>query len=133
MIVDTSALVAVVRGEPERQRFLEIMNDAPRLAISAANLVEVGIVVDSIRSPEQSNRLDATLGTLGFNVEPVTEPQARIARQAYRDFGRRSGHPEKLNYGDCFAYALAKDLGEALLFKGDDFGHTDVRRVVPET
>jgi len=133
MIVDTSALVAVVRGEPERQRFLEIMNDAPRLAISAANLVEVGIVVDSIRSPVQSNRLDATLGTLGFTVEPVTERQARIARQAYRDFGRRSGHPAKLNYGDCFAYALAKDLGEALLFKGDDFGHTDVRRVVPET
>jgi ribonuclease VapC len=61
---------------------------------------------------------------------PVTSDQARIARQAYRDYGKRSGHPARLNFGDCFAYALAIDTDEALLFKGDDFGHTDVRRAV---
>ena len=61
-----------------------------------------------------------------FAIEPVTEDQARIAREAYRDFGKGSGHPAKLNFGDCFAYALAKAMGEALLFKGDDFPCTDI-------
>ena len=87
---------------------------------------EAAIVIDAGRSPVASRRLDDLLREAGITIEPVTEAQARIARQAYRDFGRGSGHPARLNFGDCFAYALARETGETLLFKGDDFTHTDV-------
>ena len=81
------------------------------------------------RDPIASRRFDELVKEAGLVIEPVTEAQARIARDAYRDFGRRSGHPAQLNFGDCFAYALAKVMGEPLLFKGDDFSHTDVTPV----
>ena len=96
------------------------------MRMSTATYVELGAVVDSQQDPIVSRRLDQILDVAGTVFEPVTLEQARIARAAYRDFGRGSGHPARLNFGDTFAYALAKDLGEPLLFKGDDFSHTDV-------
>jgi ribonuclease VapC len=94
--------------------------------ISAVNYVESAAVIDGSRDPIASRRFDDLLREAQVAVEPVTEAQARIAREAYRDFGKGSGHPAKLNFGDCFAYALAKARNESLLFKGDDFSQTDV-------
>lgn len=126
MIVETSALIAVVRGEPEELAFLRALDWAFNPRLSAANYLEAAIVTDSSRDPILSRRLDEFISDLEIIIEPVTEEQARIAREAYRDFGKGSGHPAQLNFGDCFAYALAKVTGEPLLFKGDDFIHTDV-------
>ena len=86
--------------------------------------------MDGKRNPSLSRRLDEFLAEAGVVVEPVTPAQARIAREAYRDFGRGSARPARLDFGDCFAYALAKDKAEPLLFRGDGFGHTDVRRAL---
>ena len=94
--------------------------------MSAASFLEAAIVVDRNRDPVLSRRFDELIREAEIIIEPVTEAQARIAREAYRDFDRGSGHPARLNFGDCFAYALAKDQGEPLLFKGDDFVHTDI-------
>lgn len=128
MIVDTSAVVAIVRNEPERSAFMEALDLDNANYLSAASLLEASIVVDGSRDPVLSRRFDDFLAASAITIEPVTESQARIAREAYRDFGRGSGHPAQLNFGDCFAYALAKDRGEPLLFKGNDFSRTDVRR-----
>lgn len=132
MIVDTSAVVAVITGEPERDQLLEQLRDATRLRMSVGSYLECAIVIDGRRDPVLSRHFDALLATLGMELVPVDAEQARIARQAYTDFGRGSGHPARLNFGDCFAYALAATSDEALLFKGDDFTHTDVRRPEPE-
>ena len=131
MIVDTSAVVAVVRNEPERAQFLAALERDEVNLISAATYLETAIVVDGSRDPILSRSLNAFLESAEIHIEPVTERQAEIARQAYRDFGKGSGHPAQLNFGDCFAYALAQDRREPLLFKGDDFSHTDVRSAVP--
>lgn len=126
MILDSSALVAVLRDEPEAATFIEAIDRAPRCQLSAANYVETAVVIDTARDPVASRRLDDFLQQAEIEIQPVTIRQARIAREAYRDFGKGSGHPARLNLGDCFAYALAKQTGEALLFKGDDFSYTDV-------
>lgn len=126
MIVDTSALIAILRAEPEAVACAKAIEAAPNRRISAANFVEAAIVIDGSRDPIASRRLDDLMTEAKFVIEPVTEAQARIAREAYRDFGRGSGHPARLNFGDCFAYALARSTGEPLLFKGDDFGWTDI-------
>ena len=89
--------------------------------------MESAIVVDALRDPVLSRRFDELLEAIGVEVVPVTLAQAQRARTAYRDFGRGSDHPARLNFGDCFAYALATEADDALLWKGDDFGHTDVR------
>jgi ribonuclease VapC len=126
MIVDSSALVAILRKEPEAARFTRaILRDSVRL-ISAANLLEAGIVIDNQAGLSAGRRLDAFVERAQIRIRPVTEEQVRIARQAYVDFGR-GNHPAGLNFGDCFAYALAKTGGEPLLFKGDDFARTDIR------
>lgn len=127
MIVDSSALVAILTEEADYTSLAARLSSSTENRLSAATYVECSIVVDGRRSPMLSGRLDELLATHRVTLEPVTEAQARIARQAYRDFGRGSGHPANLNFGDCFAYALAKDFGEPLLYKGDDFGHTDIR------
>ena len=126
MIVDTSALFAIMAHEPERAEFLAAMQAAPSVQMSAATYVELGVVIDARRNALDSRALDDLLRNLGVEVAPVTGEQATVARAAYRDFGRGSGHPPRLNFGDCFAYALSKVSGEPLLFKGDDFGHTDI-------
>lgn len=130
MIVDTSAIVCVHEGEPEARRYLELMMDADVLRISAGTLLETSLVLDARQRLRSSRRLDRLIADLDLEVVPVDEAQVAVARTAYRDFGKGSGHPAQLNFGDCFAYALAITTGDPLLFKGGDFGHTDVVPVV---
>ena len=125
MIVDSSAIVAVLKQEHEAASFAALMADDPRVRISAANYVEAGVVIDRA-GPVASRGLDQFIDDAQISIEPVSARQAEVARQAYRDFGKGSGHPAGLNFGDCFAYALAFESGEPLLFKGDDFAHTGI-------
>jgi ribonuclease VapC len=127
MIVDTSALIAIAKMEPEAASIAGAMEKADTLRISAGTLLEAFIVVDGYRSPKVSARLEEIVEHSRMVIEPVTAEQARIARQAYRDFGKGSGHPAHLNFGDCFSYALARDKREPILYKGDDFAHTGLR------
>ncbi len=129
MIIDTSAILAILNNEPEAATLAEAIEQALDRRISAVNYVEAAAVIDKERDPIASRRFDELLREADVVIEAVSENQARIARAAYRDFGKGSGHPARLNFGDCFAYALAKAKGEPLLFKGNDFGRTDVRRV----
>jgi ribonuclease VapC len=126
MILDTSAIIAILRDEPEAAHFAQAIEEASHSRLSAVNYVEGAAVIDGSRDPVSSRRYDDLLREARVTIEPVTEGQARIAREAYRDFGKGSGHPAKLNFGDCFAYALAKDMAEPLLYKGEDFSRTDV-------
>jgi ribonuclease VapC len=126
MIVDSSALIAILRAEPAAAIMAGALVEAGNGRLSAANFVEVGAVIDGGDDPVAGRRYDDLLVAARITIVPVTETQARLARQAYRDFGKGSGHPARLNFGDCFAYALAKDLNEPLLFIGNDFGHTDI-------
>ena len=123
MIVDASALIAILRDGPEAAACAGAIETASHRRISAANLVEAAIVIDSSRDPVASRRFDDLVKEAQLVIEPVDEVQARIAREAYRDFGRGSGHPARLNFGDCFAYALANSAAP-LLF--EDFSHTDI-------
>lgn len=125
MIVDSSAIVAILSDESDARELARAMEEAQDRRISVANYVEAAMVVDSRRNPALSRRLDDFLRETQLLFEPVTAEQARIAREAYRDFGK-GRHRAGLNFGDCFAYALAKDKREPLLFKGDDFRRTDV-------
>lgn len=131
MIIDASALIAILRDEADAAFFARQIADAPSRRVSAVNFVEAAAVIDASRDPIASRRFDDLLEAAGVAIEPVTARQAIMAREAYRDFGKGSGHPAKLNFGDCFAYALAKEMNEPLLFKGDDFAHTDVERIAP--
>jgi ribonuclease VapC len=109
MIVNASAVLAILQDEPQGANcLLAVGSSESIIRMSAANYVEAAIVIDSNRDPIASRRLDEFVRKSGMEIEPVTEAQAQIARQAYRDFGRGSGHPARLNFGDCFAYALAK-------------------------
>lgn len=126
MIIDTSALIAILGDEPEAEAYARAIEDADRRRLSAANFVEAAVVIDASRDPIASRRFDDLLREAGIAIEPVTETQARIAREAFRDFGKGSGHRARLNFGDCFAYALARASNEPLLFKGEDFSHTDI-------
>ncbi|MDF8266120.1 type II toxin-antitoxin system VapC family toxin [Luteipulveratus flavus] len=122
-------MVAILNAEPGWQVLEEALRSAPSPKMSAATYVELGAVVDSRRDPSLSRRVDQLLDAWGVTVVAVTPADADVARAAYRDFGRGSGHSARLNYGDCFAYALARSSREPLLFVGDDFGHTDVEVV----
>ena len=126
MIVDTSAIVAIIRAETDAGRYAAALASSEHSQMSAANYLEAAIVVDSSRDPVASRRFDELLGASGISVVAVTPEQAEVARTAYRDFGKGSGHPAGLNFGDCFAYALAATSREPLLYKGDDFSHTDI-------
>jgi ribonuclease VapC len=126
VIVDTSAVLAVLFGEEDAPAFAEAIAGSEVCRMSAANLLEAGINIDSQAGPAAGRQLDLFVQRADLLVEPVTFEQVQIARQAYLDFGK-GNHPAGLNFGDCFAYALATALDESLLFKGDDFGRTDVR------
>ena len=130
MIIDTSALIAILRDEPDAALYATAIEDATSRRISAANFLKAAIVIDGSRDAIASRRFDELCMEARLVIEPVTEAQARTAREAYRDFGRGSRHPAKLNFGDCFAYALAKITGELLLFKGEDFARTDIKPVL---
>jgi len=126
VIVDTSALIAILRDEADARSFALAIEEAQSCRISAANYLEAAIVIDGSKDPVASRKFDQLIQEAGIGIEPVTEPQARIAREAYRDFGKGSGHAAGLNFGDCFAYALAKSANEPLLYKGEDFSSTDI-------
>ena len=126
MIVDSSAIVAILLAEPERQVLLEAIQQAPEAAMTAASYLEVGMMVDGRGNPVLSRQYNALLEALGIMVVDTTAEQARVARAAHRDFGRGSGHPARLNFGDCLSYAAAVQDGVPLLFRGDGFIHTDV-------
>lgn len=130
MIVDTSAIVAVLRGEPDSGLYVNALAQAAQVRISAGTYLETSIVIDANRDPVLSGRLDDLLIAAQVTVEPFTARHAEIARKAYRDFGKGSGHPADLNLGDCFSYALARSNGEPILFKGNDFSHTDIPPVL---
>lgn len=130
MIIDTSALIAILRDEPEAETCAKAIAGAATRRVSAVSYVEAGIVIDASKSPVASRRFDDLFREAKLMIEPVTEEQARIARDAYRDFGKGSKHRAGLNFGDCFAYALAKTRGESLLFKGQDFRHTDLSSAI---
>jgi len=125
MILDSSVVVAVMRQEPEASLFARAIEESQPCRISAVSYVEASFIIDRSDDPIALRRLEDFFRLSRTSVESVTPRQAQIARQAYRDFGK-GRHKAGLNLGDCFAYALAKDLDEPLLFKGRSFGHTDI-------
>jgi ribonuclease VapC len=127
VIVDSSAVLAILFAEEDAPDFARALESADARRMSAANWLETAIRVDMGGNPIASNALDDFMRQAGVIIETVTVEQARIARNAYRAYGKGTGHPAGLNFGDCFAYALAKTTGEPLLFKGDDFSRTDIK------
>lgn len=127
IVVDSSVLICLLREEPETPRFLPILlRETGRLKMSAANYLEAGIVIDSNRDDGLSQRLDRLIAHFEIEIVAVSRDHAKIARSAYQRFGK-GHHPARLNYGDCFAYALARAEAAPLLFKGEDFPQTDVQ------
>jgi ribonuclease VapC len=125
MVVDTSALVALLGMEPEAARIAAAIEHDPTRLISAATLLETGLVVEARYGNAGGRELDLLVAKAGLAIEPVTAEHVEIAREAWRRYGKER-HSAALNFGDCFSYALARATGEALLFKGDDFSHTDI-------
>ena len=128
MVIDTSALIAILGYETEAAQFAAAIQDDPVRLISAASLLECAIVIEARYGQAGGDKLDELLQAAQIKVEPVTAEQVVAARLAYRTYGK-GRHPAGLNFGDCFAYALAKITGEPLLFKGDDFSQTDIQQV----
>lgn len=128
MVIDTSAVIAILLGESDAVQLARVMESATVLRISAATLLEAAIVVEKRYGLAGSAKLDQFLAAADVQIEPVTAEQSTVARAAYRKYGKGM-HPAGLNFGDCFSYALAKSLGEPLLFKGDDFALTDVSKI----
>lgn len=126
MILDTSALIAILFGEPESEEFIRLILEAEVCRISVVNRVELAIVLERQAKPETAHQAEVFLRRASIIEESVSLEQGLIARQAFHDFGR-GRHKAGLNFGDCFAYALAKERREPLLFKGEDFARTDVR------
>lgn len=129
MIIDTSAIMAIVLGEDEEVAFTDAIFRASNPTMSAASFVELAAVI-VWRHPARRTAADALIETARIVLEPLSVLHAKIASTAYATFGRSTGHPAKLNFGDCYAYALAKARDEPLLFKGDDFTHTDVLKAI---
>ena len=125
MVVDTSALVAMILREDERDIFEDLVLRSPTVVMSVVSVVETMIVLTSKRREPEATKLDETMEALGIDVRGVDEKQGVFARQAFLDFGRGRA-PAALNFGDCFAYALAKIRDDTLLFKGDDFLKMDI-------
>jgi ribonuclease VapC len=125
VILDTSPLIAILAEEPDYESYIGAISRASSCRISAANYLELSIVIEGQFGPDVLRQSDALFRRVAIVVEPVTLDQVNIARQAFHDFGK-GRHPAGLNFGDCFAYALAKVTGEPLLFKGNDFSNTDI-------
>jgi len=126
VIIDSSAVIAILFDEPEAQALLSQIAVADVCRLSSASLVEIGIVLRRDATAQRRAAFDEMRRLFSIKIEPVTEEQAYVALDAYDRFGKGTGHPAGLNYGDCFSYALAKQSGEPLLFKGNDFTHTDL-------
>ncbi len=131
MIVDTSAIVAIVLDEAHSGPLAEILLDATAPKMPAATAVEVSAVLTRRLRPEDQRRVERLLDEWQIELVPFDAEQATVASRAYRDFGRGSGHPAALNLGDCYSYALADVTGEPLLYVGDDFAHTDITAAYP--
>ncbi len=129
MTLDSSAVLAILREEPERDVFTSLIENDPRVLMSTMSVLEASIVIESRYGPGAGADLDAVLRGAGVEIVPFDGEQLEIARFAFRRFGK-GRHPACLNFGDCASYALAELSGEPLLFKGDDFSRTDVRRVL---
>ena len=129
MIIDSSALLAILLVEPDETKMLAAVMAAKPKRMSAANWLETAIIVDSKNNPNVAATFDAIITELDIEIVAVSPEHTVVARAAYQRFGR-GRHPAKLNYGDCFAYALARSTGEPLLFKGNDFSQTDVEPVL---
>lgn len=125
MVIDTSALIAIISGEPEQKALNELIADAEDAVISAATLLEANIVAEARSGPKGPDLIAQVLSVSATRVVAVDETQAAIAHRAWRTYGK-GRHPAGLNYGDCFSYALAKATGKPLLFKGNDFNQTDI-------
>jgi ribonuclease VapC len=125
MVIDTSAVLAILQDEPERPRFTAAIAESAQRSMSAATLLEVAIVVEARFGIEGGWHLDQLLERAGIEIVPVDDEQVRLAREGYRRFGK-GRHPAGLNYGNCFSYALARLRQQRLLFKGEDFAQTDV-------
>ena len=125
MIVDSSVIAAICLGEADAESFLDLLIDTRPLAVGAATFTEAGMVIDA----RQPGSIDRFVNALDIEVVPFDVEQANIARRAYRQFGKGSGHQAQLNFGDCLSYATAVALEQQLLFKGGDFLHTDVPRI----
>lgn len=128
MVIDTSAIIAILLGEPEAPELARAIEDGSPRLLSAANLLETSMVIEARKGDAAGRELDLLVYRAGIDVVPVDQEQAEIARVAWRRYGK-GRHPASLNFGDCFAYALAKTTGLPLLFKGDDFNQTDIGRV----
>ncbi len=128
MIVDTSAVIAILSGESDAERYDEAIAKDPNCQMSVVNFLEAAIVIESRSGAAAGTELDAFLEEAAIELAPVTAGHARAARRAWRRFGK-GNHPAGLNFGDCFAYALSEVTGEPLLFKGGDFALTDVDAV----
>jgi ribonuclease VapC len=125
VILDTSALVAIFYGEPEAEHFTRLIHGAKRRLMSVANFLELSMVIESQLGPLAGRQCDTFFRRAEIVIEPVTLVQGHLARQAFLDFGK-GRHPAGLNFGDCFAYALARAADEPLLYKGMDFSKTDI-------
>jgi ribonuclease VapC len=128
MVLDSSALLAILFDEPERAAFTAAIERDPRRLMSAANLLESALLVEARRGESAGRELDLLMHRADVQVVPVDADQVELARTAWRRFGK-SRHPAALNFGDCFAYALSAASGEPLLFKGGDFGQTDLATI----
>lgn len=126
MVIDTSAVLAWLKGEPERERIVEALEARSVCRISAVSLLEAHIVVRAREHPTMLDKLERFLEEIDAVVMPFNEQQARLADAAFQQYGKGQGHPAQLNLGDCVVYALAKAVGEPLLFVGDDFSRTDI-------
>lgn len=125
MVIDSSALLAILQDEPERRTLIEVIESADRRCLSVVNLVEASIVLETRRGPDAARLLDALVERAGIEVVGVDLEQGALARRAFARYGK-GRHSAGLNFGDCFAYALAQAFGDSLLFKGGDFSRTDV-------
>ncbi|MEE8444543.1 MAG: type II toxin-antitoxin system VapC family toxin [Alphaproteobacteria bacterium] len=130
MVLDTSAVLAILMDEPERHRFNRLIADDPKRLLSAPSFVETAIVIEARHGEAGGRELDLFVHRAGIEIVPSDAGQAEQARDAWRDYGK-GRHAAGLNFGDCFPYALARASGEALLFKGDDFSHTDIPAADP--
>jgi ribonuclease VapC len=133
MIIDSSALLAILFNESDAPVHAQAIANAPSVRISAANWLETAIRIDHGGSAIASNALDDLIREAHIQIAAVTAEQANIARQAYRAYGKGTGHPAQLNFGDCFSYALAKTSGHPLLYKGQDFSQTDLKSALTTT
>lgn len=132
MVIDSSALIAVLLGEPDAEVFSEAIANAPKRLVSAFSALETSIVIESKKGEPGGRELDLLIHKARIEIVPVNEEQFELARRAWRDFGK-GRHPAGLNIGDCCSYALSKYSGEPLLYKGEDFSKTDIQSALPQT